>query len=99
MTTYRLEFGKRAQRQWQKLNPDIRNQFKKKLGRVVENPHIPSALHGFPNSYRIKLRSVGYRLGYRVIDDRLIVLVIAVGRRDKTRSIPISPFIITRANE
>ena len=85
MTTYKLEFGKRAQKQWDKLDHDIKQQFKKKLARILENPHIPSArLHGFQNSYRIKLRKVGYRLGYKVIDDRLIVLVVAIGRRDKS---------------
>jgi mRNA interferase RelE/StbE len=84
LTIYKLEFGKRAQKQWDKLDNNVRLQFKKKLAQIVENPHIPSArLHGFPNSYRIKLRKAGYRLGYKVIDDRLIVLVVAVGRRDK----------------
>lgn len=32
--------------------------------------------------YKIKLRSVGYRLVYEVRDEMLVVLVIAVGRRD-----------------
>jgi mRNA interferase RelE/StbE len=84
LTIYRLAFGKRAQKQWEKLDRNLQNQFKKKLESILVNPHIPSArLHGYPNSYRIKLRSAGYRLGYKVLDDRLIVLVIAVGRRDK----------------
>ncbi len=34
------------------------------------------------NTYKIKLRDVGYRLVYKVIDRRLVVLVIAIGRRD-----------------
>ena len=34
------------------------------------------------NTYKIKLRDVGYRLVYEVIDRRLVVLVIAIGRRD-----------------
>lgn len=84
LTTYKLEFGKRAQKQWDKLDHDIKQQFKKKLAQILENPHILSArLHGFQNSYRIKLRKAGYRLGYKVVEDRLIVLVVAVGRRDK----------------
>ena len=32
--------------------------------------------------YKIKLRAVGYRLVYEVIDDELVVIVIEVGRRD-----------------
>lgn len=84
MTTYRLQFGKRALKQWKKLDESVQHQFKKKLRQILQDPHIPSArLHGFKNSYRIKLRKAGYRLGYKVFDDRLVVLVIAVGRRDK----------------
>jgi mRNA interferase RelE/StbE len=33
--------------------------------------------------YKIKLRAAGYRLVYRVIKQRLVVQVIAVGKRDK----------------
>jgi mRNA interferase RelE/StbE len=33
--------------------------------------------------YKIKLRSVGYRLVYEVRDSKLIVLVIAVGKRER----------------
>jgi mRNA interferase RelE/StbE len=35
-----------------------------------------------PNRYKIKLRSIGYRLVYEIIDDEVVVLVIAVGRRE-----------------
>ncbi|NDE25899.1 MAG: type II toxin-antitoxin system mRNA interferase toxin, RelE/StbE family, partial [Betaproteobacteria bacterium] len=34
------------------------------------------------NTYKIKLRDVGYRLVYEVIDQQLLVMVIAVGKRD-----------------
>ena len=41
-------------------------------------------LHGdLENFYKIKLRSIGYRLVYEVIDHDLIVLVIAVGKRNQ----------------
>ncbi|BAN50572.1 hypothetical protein PCA10_48400 [Metapseudomonas resinovorans NBRC 106553] len=33
--------------------------------------------------YKIKLRSVGYRLVYEVVDQRLVVTVIAVGKRER----------------
>ncbi len=36
-----------------------------------------------PDCYKIKLRSVGYRLVYRVYDDRIVVQVIAVGKRER----------------
>ena len=36
-----------------------------------------------PNCYKIKLRASGVRLVYEVIDNRLIFLVLGVGRRDE----------------
>lgn len=32
--------------------------------------------------YKIKLRKSGYRLVYRVLDERIIVQVIAIGKRE-----------------
>ncbi len=45
---------------------------------------MPSArLRGdLQNTYKIKLRDVGYRLVYEVIDQKLVVMVIAIGKRD-----------------
>ncbi|MFW2273285.1 type II toxin-antitoxin system RelE/ParE family toxin [Burkholderia cenocepacia] len=40
-------------------------------------------MHGHPDCYKIKLRGVGYRLVYEVRDEEVIVLVIAVGRRER----------------
>ena len=42
-----------------------------------------SRLSGRRNRYKIKLRSAGYRLVYEVRDENLIVLVIAVGKRER----------------
>jgi mRNA interferase RelE/StbE len=37
-----------------------------------------------PDCYKIKLRSSGYRLVYQVIDERVVVIVIAVGKRERS---------------
>ena len=37
-----------------------------------------------PDCYKIKLRSSGFRLVYQVRDAALVLLVIAVGKRDKS---------------
>ena len=42
-----------------------------------------SKVSGHPDRYKIKLRSVGYRLVYEVRDQQVLVLVIAVGKRDR----------------
>jgi len=50
----------------------------------LTNPRVPSAqLHGRKDRYKIKLRSVGYRLVYEVRDAELIALVVAVGKRER----------------
>lgn len=82
--TYSLAFVESALKEWRKLASPIRDQFKKKLAERLEQPRVPSAkLHNMPDCYKIKLRAVGYRLVYQVDDNLVIVIVIAVGRRDK----------------
>lgn len=86
MTSYRLRFHKLALDEWQKLDTSLREPLKKKLSERLENPRIASAgLSGMPDCYKIKLRSAGYRLVYRVDDDVIFVTVIAVGKRDKQK--------------
>ena len=82
--SYSLKFKTEALREWRGLDRNIRDQFKKKLSERLINPHTPSAkLSGQKDRYKIKLRSAGYRLVYEVRDAELIVIVIAVGRRDR----------------
>lgn len=81
--SYSLAFLPSAQKEWRKLGDTVRVQFKKKLAERLLHPRIAAdALHGMPQHYKIKLRQAGYRLVYRVDDDVLTVLVVAVGRRD-----------------
>ena len=83
---YNLDFLTQALKQWKALDKSIQTQFKKKLQERLENPHVPSSrLSGDKNRYKIKLRSVGYRLVYEVIDSELVVVIIAVGKRDKSK--------------
>jgi mRNA interferase RelE/StbE len=84
LKTYELEFHELALKEWKKLDGSIKAQFLKTLTKRLQEPHISSAkLHGdLQNTYKIKLRDVGYRLVYQVIDQRLVVVVIAIGRRD-----------------
>ena len=87
--SYSLEFKKEALKEWEKLDRPIRDQFKKKIEKIIENPCVPSArLSGFGLSecYKIKLRQSGYRLVYQVIEDRLAVIVIGVGKRERNQS-------------
>lgn len=87
MPTYRLEFLPSALKEWRKLGATVRNQFTKKLSERLDAPRVPSArLSEFPDCYKIKLRKAGYRLVYRVEDDRLVVMVLAVGKRERSET-------------
>ena len=82
--SYKLKFVPSALKEWNKLNGAIKSQFKKKLQERLENPKVPSAkLSGFDAVYKIKLRAAGYRLVYEVVDDALIIYVLAVRRCEK----------------
>ncbi|MCC6919086.1 MAG: type II toxin-antitoxin system RelE/ParE family toxin [Alphaproteobacteria bacterium] len=82
--SYELGFLEEALKEWRKLDESTREQFKKKLAERLIDPRVPaSRLSGQKDRYKIKLRSVGYRLVYEVRDRELIVVVIAMGRRDR----------------
>ena len=84
MTTYRLIFKAQAHKEWNKLGSPVRLQFEKKLRERLAQPRIRAArLSALPDCYKIKLRKSGYRLIYRVDDDRIVVIVIAIGKREK----------------
>jgi mRNA interferase RelE/StbE len=85
MTSYRLQFLPEAKAEWDKLDGSIRQQFAKVLLRRLDSPRVRAvALTAMPDCYKIKLRSAEFRLVYQVIDDKLLLLTIAVGRRDKS---------------
>lgn len=85
ISPYRLQFLPQAKDEWDKLDTAIRTQFAKVLLRRLESPRVPAAaLTSMPDCYKIKLRSTGFRLVYQVQDDKLVLLTIAVGKRDKS---------------
>ena len=82
--SYSLAFLEEALKEWRKLDGSVREQLKTKLAERLESPRVPSAqLSGHVDRYKIKLRSVGYRLVYEVRDHELIVVVVAVGKRER----------------
>lgn len=82
--TYKLDFYEQAYKEWKKLDKSIKEQFKQKLIERLKSPKVPSAkLRDSKDRYKIKLKGVGYRLVYEVNDNAVVVLVVAVGKRDK----------------
>ena len=82
--TYKLKFLPAALKEWNKLGHPIQSQFKNKLKERLTNPHVPSAkLKHYKDVYKIKLKTAGYRLVYQVVDDEVVVYILAIGMREK----------------
>ncbi|WP_310441240.1 type II toxin-antitoxin system RelE/ParE family toxin [Sulfurimonas sp.] len=84
--TYKLTFHPKALKEWKSLDTSIGEQFKKKLAERLINPKVPKdRLSGFDNVYKIKLRTAGFRLAYKVEDESITILVLAVGKRENNK--------------
>jgi len=82
--SYKLLFKTAARKEWGRLDSTVQKIFKKKLVERLIKPHNElSRLSGMKNCYKIKLRQAGYRLVYQVRDKELVVVVVAVGKREK----------------
>lgn len=82
--SYELGFLDDALKEWKKLDANTREHFKNKLAERLVTPRVASAkLSGQKDRYKIKLRNAGYRLVYEVRDKQLIVVVVAVGKRER----------------
>lgn len=81
---YRLQFVPSAWAEWQALDGSVKERLRKILKKRLDNPHVPGgALHGsLAGHYKIKLRKQGLRLIDGVQDDILIVMVMAVDKRE-----------------
>ncbi|MDE4538980.1 type II toxin-antitoxin system RelE/ParE family toxin [Pseudomonas sp. ITEM 17296] len=83
--TYKLEFVPSAFKEWGKLGHTLREQIKKKLGERLQAPRVQAdALRELPNHYKIEFKASGYRLVYRVEDERVVVVVVSVGKRERS---------------
>lgn len=81
---YKLKFLPSAMKEWTKLGATVKDQFKKKLSERLENPFVTAdRLNGLKEHYKIKLRASGYRLEYKVIQNEICIIVVAVNKRDK----------------
>jgi mRNA interferase RelE/StbE len=95
-TTYELEFLESARKEWYKLDNTIRQQRKRKrkrkLAERLAKPRVESArLSAMPDCYKIKLASSGYRLVYQVVDLKVTVVVIAIGKRERNAVYSVAP--------
>jgi mRNA interferase RelE/StbE len=81
---YRLKFIPAALSEWEKLDGSVKEPLRKLLKKRLNEPCVSGAkLHGdLQNCYKIKLLKQGYRLVYVVESDELVILVLAVDKRE-----------------
>lgn len=82
--SYTLKFLPAALDEWNALDGSVKAVLRKLLKKRLETPRLPgSELHrDLRDCYKIKLRKHGYRLVYLVEDDVLVVLVLAIDKRE-----------------
>ena len=81
---YRLKFVPSAWAEWRAPDGFVKEPLRKLLRKRLDQPHVPGgALQGeLAGYYKIKLREQGIRLVYGVEDDVLVVMVMAIDRRE-----------------
>lgn len=87
-SAYKVYCAESAYKDWTKLNHSVRLKFIKKLQKLVVCPRIEgNRLSGeLSDCYKIKLRRDGFRLVYQVIDEKIILMIWAVDKRDKQKA-------------
>ena len=71
--------------EWRALDAAVRERLKRKLSERLETPRVEGdRLSGERDRYKIKLKSPGICLIYEVVDDVLIVCVLAVDKRERS---------------
>lgn len=80
-STYRLEFAEGVRCQLERLPGNVYQRFKRTIEslRTEPRPRNAERLRGAAERYKIALGD--YRLVYRVQDDRLLVLVLKLGKK------------------
>jgi mRNA interferase RelE/StbE len=82
---YRLQFLPEALKEWEAIDGSIKAPLQAALKKRLENLHVPSAVLGseLAGCYKIKLRKQGYRLVYVVENEVLVVIVLAISKRER----------------
>lgn len=78
---YRIELSRKAQRQLRALPHEVQRRLGRAIDGIAVNPRLPGSrkLSGATDLWRVRVGD--YRLVYRVWDEVLLILVMAVGHR------------------
>ena len=79
--TYAVEVAPAAFRQLRKLDPPARRRVQAAIELLAEDPRPPKARKLVGGAGEWRVRTGDHRIVYEVHDDRLVVLVVALGHR------------------
>lgn len=89
LAPYALAIRPDAEREWSKLDEAVKRRFKQKLQteRLIQPRVAKDALHGVPDTCKIKITTPQYRRAYHVDDKARLVTILAVSTRDGVYSL------------
>lgn len=79
--TYRVTLTPLAARQLRQLDPPVRRRIQAAIELLADNPRPPTATRLVGGSDEWRVRTGDYRIVYELLDNILLVLVLAVGHR------------------
>ena len=84
MAKYQLKFDRDALKEWTNLDGSVKKEFLPILAKRLENPIVESARLGgeLNNCFKIKSKRTGYRMIYTIEKNVLVVIVLAIGKRE-----------------
>ena len=82
--SFELAIHPEAEREWARLDESVKRRFRQKLQkeRLLQPRVAKDALHGLPDTYKIKISTPQFRLAYHVDDRAHRVTILAVSSRD-----------------
>jgi mRNA interferase RelE/StbE len=82
--TFEIIFRPRAKKAFDRLGTADQRQLAAKLKKRCANPRVQAdAVREITDSYKVKLRSSGIHAIYQVRDHQLVLLVLAIGKRER----------------
>jgi len=87
---YDFKFYEEAEKDLSKLNKSVQNLFVKKLAQIIKNPEIGKDLGHKNNLNLAGLKKVyfdnkRYRIVYEIKEEKIIIYIIAIGKRDNMK--------------
>jgi len=78
-----MDIRAEARDEYNDLDYSVAKYVSKHLDKIAQNPMVPAnRMRGEPGWFRAKLRKHGIRIVYRVKDKELLILVVAIGKRE-----------------